>query len=99
MRDVRKRTGELTRYWLRNHGMRWVPVDTAHPYADYAQWLRHELRPWVEQTLLNARALDRGLFRAEYVRGVVAEHMGGADHARRLGVLLTLELWHQQFMD
>ena len=93
------RTNELTRHWLRNHGMNWVPVRQAHPYADYGAWLRHELRPWVEDTLLAPQSLERGYFQPFYLRNLVAEHMAGCDHTRRLGVLLALELWHRQFMD
>lgn len=103
LRAVRLRTRELTGYWLQNHGVklagRLQPGRPAHPYADYGQWFRRELRPWVEETLLSRQALDRGYFRAAHLRQVVAEHMGGCDHTRKLGVLLTLELWHRQFAD
>jgi asparagine synthase (glutamine-hydrolysing) len=98
-RAVRKQTDELARHWLRNHGMNWVPMPQAHPYADYGAWLRHELRPWVEDTLLAPQSLERGYFQPFYLRNLVAEHMAGCDHTRRLGVLLALELWHRQFMD
>jgi asparagine synthase (glutamine-hydrolysing) len=98
-RDVQIRTGELTRYWLRNHGARWVQPQQSHPYTDYGGWFRHELRPWVEAALLSPQSLDRGYFAPAYIRNVVAEHMGGCDHTRRIGLLLTLELWHRQFMD
>jgi asparagine synthase (glutamine-hydrolysing) len=98
-RAVRKQTDELARHWLRNHGMNWVPVRQAHPYADYGAWLRHELRPWVEETLLAPQSLERGYFQPFYLRNLVAEHMAGCDHTRRLGVLLALELWHRQSMD
>jgi asparagine synthase (glutamine-hydrolysing) len=57
------------------------------------------LRPWVEETLLSPQALDRGYFQPSYIRNLVAEHMAGCDHARRIGVLLNLELWHRQYMD
>lgn len=97
-RDVRKRTNELTRYWLRNHGIG-VPLRKPHPYADYGSWMRNGLRPWVAGTLLSTQALGRGYFQPTYIRGLVAEHMNGVDHTRRLGVLLALELWHQQFID
>ncbi len=97
-RDVRKRTNELTRYWLRNHGID-VPLRKPHPYADYGTWMRNGLRPWVEGTLLSPQALGRGYFQAAYMRKLVDEHMHGVDHTRRLGVLLALELWHQQFID
>ena len=97
-RYVRKHTNELTRYWLRNHGIG-VPLRRPQPYADYGSWMRKGLRPWIEGTLLSAQSLGRGYFRPAYIRKLVAEHMNGVDHTRRLGVLLALELWHQQFID
>ena len=45
------------------------------------------------------QSLDRGYFAPAYIRNLVAEHMAGCDHARRIGALLTLELWHRQFID
>ena len=74
-------------------------VAQPRPYADYGAWMRRELRPWVEATLLARQSLDRGYFAPAYIRNLVAEHMAGCDHTRRLGVLLTLELWHRQFID
>ena len=61
--------------------------------------MRTVLRPWVEDILLDRHTLGRGYFNPDYVRNLVAEHMAGANHARKLGVLLTLELWHRQFID
>ncbi len=79
--------------------MKWVPVPQKRPYADYSGWMRTALRPWVEGILLDRHTLERGYFNPDYVRNLVAEHMACANHARRLGVLLTLELWHRLFLD
>jgi len=98
-RDWRWRTGEQLRWWLRDKGLSFIPTRTFRPYADHATWLRRELRTWVEQILLSPRALERGYFQPAYIHNLVAEHMAGCDHTRRLGVLLTLELWHRQFID
>jgi asparagine synthase (glutamine-hydrolysing) len=98
-RALRIRTVEQSRWWLQRRGLHWIPVRQAHPYADYGTWFRHELRPWVEETLLSTHALDRGYFQPAFVRNMVAEHMAGCEHTHRLGVLLALELWHQQYMD
>jgi len=97
-RDIRLRAQELARYWLHNRGLSWVQQARPRPYADYGAWMRRELRPWVEATLLARESLDRGYFAPTYIRNRVAEHMAGCDHSRRLGVLLTLELWHRQFI-
>jgi asparagine synthase (glutamine-hydrolysing) len=95
-RDLRMRASEQVRWWLRNCGLIWVPVERSRPYADYNGWMRNELRPWVEAVLLSPQSLERGYFRPSYVRNLVAEHMAGCAHARRIGLLLTLELWHRQ---
>lgn len=98
-RGLRLRADELARWWLRNHGVRWAPLRQLRPYANYALWLRTQLRSWVEQTLLAPTALAREYFKPDYVRNLVTAHMAGQDCTRRLSVLLTLELWHQQFID
>ena len=79
--------------------MKWVPESRKRPYAKYDLWMRTVLRPWVEETLLSKRSLERGYYKPEYMHNLVAEHMAGADHARRLAVLLTVELWHRLFLD
>jgi asparagine synthase (glutamine-hydrolysing) len=99
MRTVLGDFNRHARWTLRNYGFARVPVPEARPYADYNGWLRTSLRRWVEDTLLNARALGRGYFNPPFVRATVEEHMAGRNHATRLGVLLTIELWHRQFMD
>jgi asparagine synthase (glutamine-hydrolysing) len=98
-RDLRIRISNQVRWRLRAAGLKWVPVPQERPYADYESWMRTVLRPWVEETLLSRRALERGYFNPEYIHNLVAAHMAGANHARKLGVLLTLELWHRLFLD
>jgi asparagine synthase (glutamine-hydrolysing) len=87
------------RWRLRMAGLKWVPITTPRPYADYHSSFRTVLRDWVEDTLLNNRSLLRGYFRPSYVQQLVSEQMEGTDHAGKLGALLTLELWHRQFVD
>ncbi len=98
-RDLRIRISNRVRWRLHAAGLKWVPVPQKRPYADYSGWMRTALRPWVEGILLDRHTLERGYFNPDYVRNLVAEHMACANHARRLGVLLTLELWHRLFLD
>jgi asparagine synthase (glutamine-hydrolysing) len=98
-RDLRMRVDEQTRWWLRQRGLHFVKMTQPHPYADYANWMRKQLRPWLEETLLSPQALDRGYFHPAYIRNLVAEHMAGCDHTRRIGMLLNFELWHRQYVD
>jgi len=63
-------------------------------------WMRGELRSWMEDLLLSPRALKRGYFQPEALRQVVDRHLEGReDRSFELWALLWLELWHQEFMD
>jgi len=99
MRGLAIRANRQARWWLRQMGLRWISPPHKHPYADYDGWMRTVLRSWVEGILLDRRTLGRGYFNPDYICNLVAEHMAGANHARKLGVLLTLELWHRLFLD
>jgi len=63
-------------------------------------WMRGELRSWMEDLLLSPRALKRGYFQPEALRKVVDRHLEGReDRSFELWALLWLELWHQEFTD
>ena len=63
-------------------------------------WLRGELRPWVEDLLLEPRSLDRGYFDPGEVQRLVAEHLDGrADHTYKVWNLAVLEQWHRSWID
>jgi asparagine synthase (glutamine-hydrolysing) len=99
MRSALMQGDHHLRWYLRNHGLTWVPVKRKIEYADYNGWMRTILRTWVEGILLNKVTLDRGYFKPEAVRELVSEHMNGANNAAKLGVLISLELWHRMFID
>src|SRR6266851_154671 len=63
-------------------------------------WMRGDLRSWMEDLLLSPRSLKRGYFQPEALRQVVDRHLEGReDRSYELWALLCLELWHQEFMD
>jgi asparagine synthase (glutamine-hydrolysing) len=65
-----------------------------------AHMFKGDLRGYVEEVLGSDRFLDRGYFRPEAVRGLMAEHATGErDHHRVLWQLLVLEEWHRAFID
>jgi asparagine synthase (glutamine-hydrolysing) len=63
-------------------------------------WFRGAYRPVIDEYVLGARSLDRGVFDPAFVRNLVAEHQSGArDHSQRLWSLVNFEMWARQFID
>ncbi|MDQ6785594.1 MAG: asparagine synthase (glutamine-hydrolyzing) [Acidobacteriota bacterium] len=62
-------------------------------------WLRGEFKGYVDEYVLSERSLQRGIFNADFVRTLVAEHNTGEDHGTRIFRLINLEIWHRQFID
>ena len=68
--------------------------------APVGDWMRHELRGFVEEVVLGTRAQQRGLFNPRSVKQLWADHLEGVRNAaHQLWLLLMLELWFQRFMD
>ena len=60
----------------------------------WAYWLAGTFQDSLLRLLMEPRTFERGLFRAEAVRRLFAEHMSGhRDHGNRIWRLLNLELW------
>ena len=98
-RDLRLRGEDWLRWHLRAAGLKRIRYPRGKHYHDYEKWFRGLLRSWVEEIVLSEQALNRGYFKPQAVRQIVANHMAGADHTVKIGALLTLELWHRQFME
>ena len=63
-------------------------------------WFRNDLKDLLCDTLLSRGSLSRGYFKADTVRTMVNQHIGGRkDYAFMLWTLLVLELWHKRFMN
>jgi asparagine synthase (glutamine-hydrolysing) len=64
------------------------------------KWFKKDLREMLMDTLTGSRARQRGYFNPGAVEAILDEHMRGRrDNSRHLWGLLTLELWHRQFID
>jgi asparagine synthase (glutamine-hydrolysing) len=63
------------------------------------RWLRGGFRHITEEYVLSERALRRGIFNADFVRRLCAEHDAGAPHDERLWFLINFEMWQRRFID
>ncbi len=68
--------------------------------APIRAWLRGPLRPLADELLSEEVVRRRGLFRPEEVRRVVEANLSGReDFGLQVLQLLTLEMWHREFID
>jgi asparagine synthase (glutamine-hydrolysing) len=63
------------------------------------KWFRNEYNHLIDEYVTSARALGRGIFRAEFVRELVEKHQCGENHEERLWALLNFEMWQRRFID
>jgi asparagine synthase (glutamine-hydrolysing) len=65
-----------------------------------AEWLRGELREYVEEVLFSQRSRQRGYFNEKSIEKIWKRHLHGiTDYSAHIWTLLMLELWHQVFFD
>ena len=63
-------------------------------------WLRAELKEMAYDVLLSDLATQRNIFRKDYVKQLLDEHVSGQNtHHTRLWALLMLELWFRMWVD
>jgi asparagine synthase (glutamine-hydrolysing) len=80
----------------------WLPPEIVNrPKAAFSaplrSWISRELRPMVDDVLLDGELVRSGFLNADAVRRLVEEDRGGReDRSKQIWQLLTLELWHQQ---
>jgi len=65
----------------------------------YGKWLSTNLRTYVRDALLDTKALQRGYFEKSAVEKLLDSSDRGEPVAKEIFSLLTLELWHNQFVD
>jgi asparagine synthase (glutamine-hydrolysing) len=65
-----------------------------------AYWFRTDLFPLVSLMLEQSYFVKEGWFKKEYIHRLLDEHRNNRyDHHVRLWMLLTLELWHQLYIE
>jgi len=63
-------------------------------------WFRGKMQPFLRETLLSERALQRGLFKPDVVKQLIELHTRcERDYSHQLWTLLMLELWFNRFID
>ena len=63
-----------------------------------AEWMRGELRPWLDETLGEQKIQRIGLFNVAFVRRLLEEHWSRqADHRRLLWPLFCFQLWYDKW--
>jgi asparagine synthase (glutamine-hydrolysing) len=62
-------------------------------------WFRNEFKYIVDEYVLGERALSRGIFDAEFIRNLAAEHNAGEKHDERIWFLVNFEMWQRRFID
>ncbi|MGQ9705429.1 MAG: asparagine synthase-related protein [bacterium] len=67
---------------------------------NYAKSISTSSRPFIIKTLLSDRCLSRGIFNPEGIKKMLWEHNHGVrDHIKRIGYLLSFELFFRLFLD
>jgi len=64
------------------------------------QWMRHDLKDFMQDTLNETKFRNRGIFNPAFVQQLIRENnSGGRDAAFTLFSLLCVEIWCQKFLD
>jgi asparagine synthase (glutamine-hydrolysing) len=63
------------------------------------RWMRSDLAGFVRETLLSRKALDRGYFKKGAIEQLLRSNDGDGALMKEVFSLLTLELWHAEFVD
>lgn len=64
------------------------------------EWFRSSLSGVSRSLLLDARSLDRQLWRRETVRAMLDDHeSGAANYTREIRALIAVEMWYRTFID
>jgi asparagine synthase (glutamine-hydrolysing) len=63
------------------------------------RWLRSRMKPFIDDCLFSEHSAVRRYFDDKYIRQLVVKHEGGdQNYMRHVYLLISFELWHQQFI-
>lgn len=64
----------------------------------YDVWMRHDLRDWVRDILLDGEAMNRGYFRRSSIEAILEQDCRQHRYPKEVLSLVALELWHRSFL-
>ena len=97
--------GTETKYLLKKAASRVVPPEVLYRRKmgfgiPVGYWLRNEMKDFMFEILLSEKSFNRGLFKPEIIKKLVAQHVAEKqNHTYPLWTLLMLELWFRQMID
>jgi asparagine synthase (glutamine-hydrolysing) len=100
-----KLKGLTRKYILKRAAEAWLPREIIYRKkagfsAPLRAWLARDLREMVEDLLSETNIKRRGYFDYEFVRRLIDDNLSGReDNNLKIFQLLTLELWHREFID
>jgi asparagine synthase (glutamine-hydrolysing) len=103
--DPLRLNGDVGKYLLKRTALKWLPESIINRKKQgfpvpISLWFREGLHQRVAEILLDQRTLQRGYFKQQYIRQILARHQAGQqDHSRRILTLVILEIWHRHFVD
>lgn len=99
-----KLKGHTAKYIHKKAAGKWLPKSVVYRRKKgfdnpIDQWLRSDMSTLLRDCLLGDRTASRHYFASEYIRTLIQEHQAGhRNNLRHLYLLVSFELWHQQFM-
>ena len=99
-----KVTPRTTKVALRTIARRWLPPDIVDRRkkgfsTPRDHWFRHELRDWTRRCLIDESLSVPRYFERRAVEQLLEQHQSGRkNHAARIHILLTFELWMREYL-
>jgi asparagine synthase (glutamine-hydrolysing) len=102
LRGDQKVHGRTAKAALKTAAQAWLPDEIVHrPKASFSAplraWISQDLRPLIDDVLLNGELVSTGFLQADALTQLVADDRAGReDRSKQVWQLLTLELWYRQ---
>src|SRR5262249_25567218 len=94
--------GKVQKAALKDAAENWLPQEIVHrPKASFGAplraWVRNDLRELIGDMLVGGELVQLGMLRKEPLVRMIADEQAGREHyAKKIGQLLSMELWYRQ---